>query len=309
MNEVTVQSGVTPILMMPFMNDERVDHQALGEQVVAMRSFGVNAVGLGFASEVHRLDGPEIAEVLGTITETAGPDVAVMSHLWAGSTLSALRGVERAATAGASLVMIPLPPLNAFDDQSALRYFRTLADKAALPIVVQDAPGSTGASISLDVLAELLAHPRVLAVKVETTPSVPKIDALAQLTERANGILGGGGGLEYLHELRRGATGTMPSSAVADILMTVHRCHLGGDERQAQELFTRLVPILAVSARSFDTYVSVQKQLLVSRGLMATTRLRTPHEPSDARLGAELEPMWRNLAWDQHSATSRQSVV
>src|ERR1700734_3411389 len=182
MNKTTVQSGVTPILMMPFTSDERVDHQALAEQVVAMRGFGVSALGLGFASEVHRLDGAEIEEVIGTIAEAAGPDVAVMSHLWAGSTLSALRGVERAAAAGADLVMIPSPPLNAFDDSSVLRYFRTLADDAALPIVVQDAPGSTGSAIALAVLGELLAHPRVLAVKVETTPSVPKIDALARLT-------------------------------------------------------------------------------------------------------------------------------
>lgn len=309
MNKTTVQSGVTPILMMPFTTDERVDHQALGEQVAAMRGFGVNALGLGFASEVHRLDVAEVEEVIGTIAEAAGPDVAVMSHLWAGSTRGALRGIERAAAAGADIVMLPLPALNAVDDASALRYFRTLADDAALPIVVQDAPGSTGTAISLPVLGELLAHPRVLAVKVESTPSVPKIEALAKLTLRANGIIGGGGGLEYLHELRRGATGTMPSSAVTDILMAIHRSHLDGDGSEARELFVRLMPLLAVSTRSFDTYLTVQKQILVWRGLMASPALRTPHEPADEGLTMELEPLWRNLAWDQTSTTSPESVV
>jgi 4-hydroxy-tetrahydrodipicolinate synthase len=194
--------------------------------------------------------------------------------------------------------MVPLPSLFALDDLDALTYFEALANRGAIPIVVQDAPAVTGTPISVGVLARLLEHPRVVAVKVEAVPSAPKITALAEATGNAAGILGGGGGIEYWHELLRGASGTMPSSAVADILMAVHRSHAEDDFSAGRELFARLVPLLAVSLRTFDTYVTAQKLILTWRGLMESATLRRPHEPHDALLGSELEPLWRDLAWD-----------
>jgi dihydrodipicolinate synthase/N-acetylneuraminate lyase len=287
-----VALGVTGILATPFAPDDSIDHDALARQVEATLAWGSTAVGFGFASEVHRMTEAERDAAVGTAAAAAPEGTPVMAHVWAGSVTALERRLVDAAEAGATVAMVPAPPVVALDDAATEAFFTAGADAGVVPIVVQDAPALTGVAISARLLAELLGHPRVAAVKVEAVPSAPKVGAVAEAVGGASGVLGGGGGFDFLHELQRGASGTMPGAALPEPFARVLKLHGEGETERARAAFHRILPLLAVSQRSFDTYVGLQKQILVQRGVIASARLRAPCEAPDPGLAAELDEIW-----------------
>lgn len=296
MTDEAVRRGVTAILSTPFRGDESVDHDALAAQVRAAIGWGAGAVGLGFASEVHRMDAAELDEVVATVAQAAGGEVAVMGHAWGGSVQAILGRIEASARAGATVVMVPTPLLMPTDPRAAAAFFTVIADASPIPIVVQDAPGVTGVTVPVPVLAALLAHGNVVAVKVEAQPSAPKVAEVVALADGAAGVLGGGGGLDFWHELQRGASGTMPSSGFTDLFVTIQRLFEAGEREQSRRIFNRLVPFLSVCTRSFDTYAVAQKHVLSWRGIHGTSALRRPHEHADTALTDELRRMWADVS-------------
>ncbi len=173
-----------------------------------------------------------------------------------------------------------------------------VAENGGLPLVVQDAPQNTGAQMSPRFLARLLSEvPGVAAVKVEPPAPAPK---MAQIVEELSGspgvIIGGAGGLDYLHELERGAVGTMPGPAYPEIFQAVESLQAAGERREAFRLFSRVLPLITLCNRGMETFLYVQKYVLVRRGVLRTTNLRPPHRPLDDRLSAEVDELLDVLA-------------
>jgi dihydrodipicolinate synthase/N-acetylneuraminate lyase len=158
---------------------------------------------------------------------------------------------------------------------------------------VQDAPQNTGVQMSPRFLARLLCDvPRVAAVKVEPPGPAPKMSQIVEELSGAPGvIIGGAGGLDYLHELDRGAVGTMPGPAYPEIFRAVESLRAAGERREAFQLFSRALPLMTLCNRSMETFLYVQKHVLVRRGVLGTTHLRRPHRPLDDQLSAEVDEL------------------
>jgi 4-hydroxy-2-oxoglutarate aldolase len=65
-----------------------------------------------------------------------------------------------------------------------LHYFRSVADRSPLPVILYSIPKFTNAEIPLEVVAELAAHPNILGLK-ESSGSVERVREVVQATRQA----------------------------------------------------------------------------------------------------------------------------
>jgi 4-hydroxy-tetrahydrodipicolinate synthase len=214
------------------------------------------------------------------------------------SVAGGIEQVARVQQTGATLALVRPGHLVGISQEVLFETFATVAERGGVPIVVQDAPQNTGVDLAPATLARLLIEaPGVAAVKVEPASPAHKIELIVeQLDGKAGLIIGGAGGLDYLHELERGASGTMPGPAHPELFAAIGRLHEKRDIRPAYELFARALPLMALCQRDMDTFLFVQKHVLVRRGVLANANLGRPHRDLDAGLPAEVDELIDELS-------------
>jgi 4-hydroxy-tetrahydrodipicolinate synthase len=204
-----------------------------------------------------------------------------------------------AREAGADVLMVTPPALVGPSPDDLTTYYRRVAAASGLPVMVQDAPSMTGVEMSPATLARLATEiDAVVAIKVEALPPAPKVGLVAELAGDAATVLGGAGGLDFYHELGRGARGTIPGAGCPEQFVRVWRLFARGDREAARCHFNRLLPLLTLSGRTMDTFLFVQKELLRRRGVIPNTTLRSPWAQPDPVLLTELEALIADLGLD-----------
>jgi 4-hydroxy-tetrahydrodipicolinate synthase len=195
--------------------------------------------------------------------------------------------------------MLPAPVFNSADQGALYEHYATVAQTVDVPIVVQDAPSMSGNELTDELLVGLARDlKQVVALKIEAEPSAPKIGRIVGELQGEASILGGGGGLDFVHELDRGADGTMPGPGLADLFQRVWYLHREGHAEDAREEFQRLLPLLVLARRSMDTFLFVEKEILRRRGVLSTARLRLPVVPPEPALRSELGSLLDQLELD-----------
>lgn len=281
--------GIIPILQMPFDADEEIAHEELVAQLDYVAEFGPRAVGFGFGSEIGRLTEAELWTATRTVVEHPGRTIEVMATVGAGSVRATLRHAEAARDSGVDIVMVR-PPAGSGDLDTAFECISLVARMVDRPLVVQDAPTMTGVHMPPAFLQRLVEEiPGIVALKIEPLQATQKIGEVAALLGGEVSILGGSGGVDFIHELRRGSNGTVPFVALADTFVEVQARFLAGNEPGARELFFRHTPLLGLCLRSMDTALFAFKELLRRDGVFSSARLRRPHETLDPQFLTEFD--------------------
>jgi 2-keto-3-deoxy-L-arabinonate dehydratase len=285
--------GSIPVLVTPFDQTDAIDIASLRNELDFLIGHGVTMVAFGFGSEVFRLSDDER---LAALVAAAAHDSAlgVIAHVSASSSEAGVVSARAAAEAGAAGVMVPAPPIITVSDEALLDHYGAIAS-VGLPVVVQDAPAVTGAELSVELIARLTAVPGIVGIKVEASPSVPKIEQLAPLCAPGVALIGGSGGQDLIAELDRGATATMPGPSLPESFAAIVADHAAGDSDAAQARFQSILPLIVASSRSMDTFLWMQKEILRRRGVLPSARLRRPHELLSTRLAAELDDLLAQL--------------
>lgn len=281
--------GITPILQMPFDDNEEIDVDGLTGQIDYAADFGLRALGFGFGSEIGRLTEHELWTATRAVVGRSRGKIDVMATVGGGSLVATIRQAEAAVDAGADVIMMRPPPGSA-DLDTAFECIQRVAQIVGRPLVVQDAPTMTGVNMPPTFLARLVEEiPQIVALKIEPLQATQKIGEVAALLGNEVSILGGSGGTDFVHELRRGSHGTVPFVALSEAFVDVQRAFESGDEAGARRLFHTLTPVLAVCLRSMDTAIFGFKEILRRDGVFASSRLRRPHEAIDPQFLPELE--------------------
>jgi hypothetical protein len=144
----------------------------------------------------------------------------------------------------------------------------------------------------------------IVALKLESIPSAPKVGAVATRIAGRVSVLGGAGGGDFYHELRRGSDGSVPGAGFPEVFIDVWQAFRAGRVDDARGAFGRALPLIHLSLRSGDTFLWVQKECLRRRGILRTPDLRAPSPPVDPELSAELDDALDDLgvAWARGGA-------
>lgn len=284
-------SGVIPILVTPFDETGEVDLSALDQEINFLVDAGVRWAGFGFGSEVHRLGEQQLFSAVRRSAETAADRLGIFGNVELKSLSGAIEQARRAREAGVQLALVRPGLLSGVPQSALVDAFAGLAASVDIPIIIQDAPQNTGVELSPATLAHLVRDVAgVAAVKVEPANPARKIGAImSELGTTGGRVIGGAGGGEYLHELARGACGTMPGPAHPEVFAAMTRLHTKGERQQAYELFSKVSPLLTLCKRDMDTFLFVQKHVLVRRGVLEHAHLGLPHSEIDPRLPEEID--------------------
>ena len=288
--------GIIPILSMPFHDDDAIDLASLVRQAEFLIGTGVDGVGFGFGSEIYRLTDAERDEALAAVAGTVGGRIPIIAATGTNSTRSAILRGHAARAAGADVLMITPPAMASAGPDEVYAHYAAIAEAVGLPIIVQDAPTMTGVVMPDALLARLASEIElVVAVKVESIPPAPKVGTVAERVGDAAAVLGGAGGIDFVHELQRGGQGTIPGAALPELFVYVWSCFQVGDVAEARRCFNRFLPLLNLTTRSVDQFLYVQKEILRRRGILPSAQLRTPSERIDPVFVGELDQMLADL--------------
>ena len=281
--------GVIPVLPMPFDEDGDIEVEELRQVTRFLLGRPVRAIAFGFASEVSRLTDMERDLALRVVADAAGGALPVVATIQAHSTPALLRRAEAALENGATMVMVTPPAGGPFAPDDLVAHFDALSRRTGTPMIIQDAPALSGVETSVAVLARLAVEiPGVVAVKIEAAPTAPKVSALVEAIGTSAGVMGGAGGLDFLNELERGASGVLPGAAFPELFARVFDLYRAGRLQEARTLFSRMLPILVLTTRDHETFCYAQKAILRRRGVLQHVGTRAPSRHLDAELDREL---------------------
>ena len=160
--------GVFAPVTTPFRDAEELDLNALESNVDSYARAGIlGLLVLGSNGETRSVTEEEKPRVLATVAAAKAPQQVIM----AGAAYQAQRDAERyfeaAAQLGAEFGLLLAPSYfrKAMTDDVLLEDFSSVADRSPIPLLLYNAPGFSGISMSVDLVARLADHPNIIGMK------------------------------------------------------------------------------------------------------------------------------------------------
>jgi dihydrodipicolinate synthase/N-acetylneuraminate lyase len=176
--------GVFPAITTPFYPDGRIYFRKLEHNVEKYSLTEIMGfVVLGSTGEVVMLSDAERRQVLEAAIASAATNKVMIAGTGAESVRGTLEMTETAAELGydAALVRTPHYYKSQMTPSVMLNFYRTVADRSPLPVLIYSVPPFTGYDIPTEVVRELADHPNIIGIK-ESSGSVEKIKQMAKET-------------------------------------------------------------------------------------------------------------------------------
>ena len=283
-------SGVLSVLCTPFDDNGDIDKESINRLVDHQLAWGVDGIVVfGLAGELYKLTDNDRREVLRTVLNRVGSTVPVVVGTQHTGTEGAIARSREAADMGASALMLYPPTFIKPDGEGVIDYFVSVGASVELPIIIQDAPATTGVPLPVELFTKIVsASPNVCLVKVEAPPASGKIRALRS---RGFKVIGGNGVVHLLEDLRAGIQAIMPGCALPGLYRDLWSSHQDGNVEQLWGDFTRVLPLLSFQNSSLDVFVAVQKRLLHQKGVLGSAAMRRPGAQLDSEALSLLEEL------------------
>ena len=277
-----IRSGVFPIAPTPFTDAGDLDLDGQRRVLDCMVDQGVDGICiLANYSEQFLLSDRERDTLLDLcMTHVAGrvPMIVTCSHF---STRIAVERGRAAAAAGAAMLML-MPPYHGAglraDDQGIVEHYARVAEAAGIPVMVQDAPLS-GVTMSVPLLVRLATEiPGVRCFKIEVPGAATKLRSLIEAGgDVIEGPFDGEEAITLMADLEAGATGTMPSALLPDLIKPVVELFAQGHREEAEAAYARILPVINYENRQCG--LRATKAVMMEGGVIRSDAVRHPLAP------------------------------
>src|SRR3954454_20998652 len=162
--------GVFPYLISPLDASGQIRADVLGRLCDDLIKAGVHGLTpLGSTGEFASLGREARATVVRTSIEAAQKRVPVIAGVASTSTADAVAQAKSYQELGADGILAILEAYFPLQDAQVESYFRAIADAVGIPVVIYTNPQFQRSDLSLDVIARLAPHPRIVAIKDAST--------------------------------------------------------------------------------------------------------------------------------------------
>jgi 4-hydroxy-2-oxoglutarate aldolase len=268
-----------------------VDYGALRFNVECYAASGVKGyLALGSNGENRSLTEDEKLRVLETILCHKGRTQVVM----AGATYDAQRDTERFLDAAASLgavfglVLSPGYFRKQMTDEVLFRYFSTVAEKSPVPLLLYNAPGFCGVTLSPALVNRLAGHPNIVGMKESAASGIEQFLAFEN---DGFHVLAGSANFLFPAMMAGSLGGTVSlANSFPAVALELFRCGQERDSERGVPLQERVTRInKAISGPYGPSGVKAAMNLAGLRGGIP----RRPLLPLDAAQQAEMAKMLR----------------
>jgi 4-hydroxy-2-oxoglutarate aldolase len=176
--------GILPPVTTPFYPDGNVYYKKLESNVDRYSRTPVSGiVVLGSTGEAILLSDQERRDVLKAAREAAAPGKVLIAGTGVESAVETLHLTEYAAELGYDVAMVRTPHYYKKQMQPAnlLAFYRTVADRSPLPVIIYNFPQATGYDMPAELVIELAQHTNVIGIK-ESSGDVEKVRRMVEGT-------------------------------------------------------------------------------------------------------------------------------
>ena len=297
----TPYTGIYPIAPTPFTASGDLDLDGQRRVLDCMIDQGVDGICVlaNYSEQFLLTDDERTTLVDLCLSHVAGrvPVIVTCSHF---STRIAAERARTAASAGAAMLML-MPPYHGTglraDEAGILQHFARVAEAAPIPIMVQDAPLS-GVNLSVPFLLRLAREiPTLRYFKIEMPGTAAKLRSLIEAGGDAIvGPFDGEESITLMADLDAGATGTMPSALLPDLIKPVLEHYRSGRRGDAASAYARILPLINYENRQCG--LRATKTVMAAGGVIKSDAVRHPlealHPATRAgllELAGELKPL------------------
>jgi 4-hydroxy-2-oxoglutarate aldolase len=176
--------GILPPITTPFYPDGNVYYKKLEANIERYsRTPVAGIVVLGSTGEALMLSDQERRDVFKCAREAVAPNKVLIAGTGIESAIETLRLTDYAAELGYDVAMVRTP--HYYKKQMApanmLAFYRTVADRSPLPVIIYNFPQATGYDIPAEVVIELAEHPNLIGIK-ESSGDVEKVRKMVDAT-------------------------------------------------------------------------------------------------------------------------------
>lgn len=232
--------GCFPPIPTPFDAKGRVDHDQLAQNLEKWQKTPLRgSVVLGSNGEAVLLKTEEKVEIWKTAGQAIGQGHLFIAGTGCEATGETVELTGKAVALGAQAAMVVTPHYykGRMDHRALTIYYKTIADRSPIPIILYNVPASTGVDLSAETIIELSGHPNIIGLK-ESSGNVVKMAEVVSRGGDGFQVLAGSGSF-LLPALSIGAVGgvmalaAVAPHALAGIVADVERGNLK-DARDAQ---------------------------------------------------------------------------
>jgi 4-hydroxy-2-oxoglutarate aldolase len=176
--------GIFPAVTTPFYPDGAVYYKKIEHNVDRYsRTPVAGMVILGSTGEAVMLSDEERRDVLRASAEAATPEKVLIAGTGAESVVETLKLTEHAAKLKYDVALVRTPHFYRpqMKPEALLTFYRTVADRSPLPVLLYTVPPYTAYDLPLEVIVELAEHSNIIGIK-ESSGNVEKVAAMVQKT-------------------------------------------------------------------------------------------------------------------------------
>ena len=274
-------TGIFPIAPTPFTESGELDLEGQRRVLDCMLAQGVDGICIlaNYSEQFLLSDGERDTLLDLCLSHVSGrvPVIVTCSHF---STRIAIARAQAAASAGATMLML-MPPYHGVglraDENLMLQHFARVTEATSVPVMVQDAPLS-GVTLSVPFLIRLAREvPAVRYFKIEVPGAAAKLRNLIEAGGDAiEGPFDGEESITLMADLDAGATGTMPSALLPDLIKPVLTLHRAGRRKEAAAAYAHILPLINYENRQCG--LRATKAVMAAGGVIKSDAVRHPLE-------------------------------
>jgi len=182
-----LMEGIFAALTTPLYPDERIYFRKIEANMARYsRSLLAGMIVLGSTGEAVTLDDAETREVLRAFVEAATPEKVLIAGVGRESVKGTVALAEAAAELQYDAVLVRPPNYYATNlpAPAMLHYFRSVADRSPLPVILYNIPKCVPYQIPIELISELAQHHNIIAIK-DSSGSVDRIRDTVAATKDA----------------------------------------------------------------------------------------------------------------------------
>jgi 4-hydroxy-tetrahydrodipicolinate synthase len=286
--------------MMPtvFNDEDSIDIKSMYSVCKFAKNSGCKGlVLLGVMGEAHRLSEHErnfLIEEISQLSKELGLILTIGASAESGYLATSYAAT--ASESGAEQVMVAPPIMKKPNENVLFRYYEDINNSIEknTRIVIQDLPEQSGVYMSPQFMVDLHKNlDKVNSIKLEDPPTPSKISKIDKLRSKDLKIFGGLGGLFFLEELIRGASGTMTGFAFTEILVEIYNLFSEDKITEAKDVFYKWLPLIRYE-NTAGISLSIRKEILRKRKITSYSNVRYPSPAMDEDDKKELDFILRD---------------
>lgn len=291
-------TGVWPVAPTPFNEDESLDLEGMKRVLDCMIDQGVDGICiLANFSEQFLLSDEERAILTKLCLEHVNgrvPVIVTASHF---STQIVEMRCREAAQMGAAMIML-MPPYHGTglraDEEGVIEHFSRAASAGGIPVMLQDAPLS-GVALNVPMLVRMAKEiPLLQYFKIETSQAAAKLRGLIEAGGDAIvGPFDGEESITLIADLNAGATGSMCSATLPELIREVVVDHREGRNVEAAAGYEKILPLINFENRQCGWRSC--KVVMKEGGVIKSDAVRHPVRDLHPATRAELLELARPL--------------